>query len=418
MPLGPGEVFAGYTVERLLRSDYGGVQYLAKHPRVPRNELLWVFPAEWTADHELAQRFAREAELAAGLDHPNIVAVRDLGEYDGQPWIAFDRVAGADATALLDQHPAGVPAERVMSLVSAIAKALDHAHDHGVVHGGVAPARILTTDGDDRTRRILLADFALSRLAGDDASQGRVSAESVYHSAPELLNDEQYDGRADQYALAATAFHLLTGTPPFAHARPAVVISRHLTAPPPSLSGVRSDLARFDAAVARALAKDPEDRYPTCAEFAAAFAQHPIAPTAATTPPDSSSVPTTAPQSDQPAPPVIQSTWGTTPSTSKPVVSPPRITPSQPPAPAPLRRTAPAPPTTTPTPNPPGKPSPNTTAMRPGHRVTVIDRNHARHGQTGVIVEVLDHGFITVRFAGFLQALWEHPFRPHQIEPA
>jgi serine/threonine protein kinase len=362
MPLGPGEVFATYTVERLLRTEYGGEEYLAAHPRLPRNDLLWVFPPDWSADGERVKRFAGEADRAAMLHHPHILGIRDRGEDAGQPWIVFEHVVGTDAAALIDQHPGGVPADHVVTIVSAIAEALEFAHERGVIHGGVAPARILTTDGDDRTRRILLTDFALSRLADGGASAGRVSAEAVFHSAPELLTDEPHDGRADQYALAATAFHLLTGTPPFTHTNPAVVISRHLTTAPPSLVGIRSDLAGFDAILERALAKDPGDRYPTCKEFGEQFAHAgaPAAPPrspAPTTPAPRSTV-AEAPTLDLPPPPIIQSTWGM----PKPATAP------RPPA-----KPAARPAKTAPLQQPPIKPKPKT----PAAKITAPGRTEA-----------------------------------------
>src|SRR6185436_7496578 len=95
---------------------------------------------------------------------------------------------------------------------------------------------------------------------------------TIAYSAPEQLMGEELDGRADQYALAATAYHMLTGSQLFPHSNPAVVIGRHLNAPPPDLSDTRRDLAAFDAVLGRALAKSPGDRFGRCTEFARALA--------------------------------------------------------------------------------------------------------------------------------------------------
>ncbi|AQA06727.1 serine/threonine protein kinase [Mycobacterium sp. MS1601] len=274
MPLADGATFAGYTIIRLLGAGGMGEVYLAQHPRLPREDALKVLPPSVSTDREFRERFEREADLAAGLWHPHIVGVHDRGEFEGQLWISMDYVDGTDAGVLLRRQPGGLAPEHVVAIVSAVADALDYAHDRQLLHRDVKPANILITSPDSGNRRIMLADFGIARRA-DEASgltATNMTVGTVSYAAPEQLMGNPLDGRADQYALAATAFHLLTGAPPFQHTNPAVVISQHLTARPPSVSERKPELAHLDSALGKALAKDPADRYARCLDFARALA--------------------------------------------------------------------------------------------------------------------------------------------------
>lgn len=274
MSLGVGEQFAGYTIVRLLGTGGMGEVYLAKHPRLPRHDALKILPATISNDPDFRARFEREADLAATLWHPHIVGVHDRGEHHDRLWIAMDYVEGSDTAKLCrDHHPDGMPAADVLDIVDAIADALDYAHGQQLLHRDVKPANILLTEPTRAARRILLADFGIARDTNDTKglTATNTTVGSVYYAAPEQLMDEPLDGRADQYALAATAYHLLTGTPPFAHTNSAVVISRHLNTPPPRLADTHPHLAPLDTALTRAMSKNPEHRYPTTTELAQAL---------------------------------------------------------------------------------------------------------------------------------------------------
>jgi serine/threonine-protein kinase len=271
--LAEGEVFAGYTIVRRLGTGGMGQVYLAQHPRLPRRDAVKILPRELTANDEFRQRFNREADLAANLYHEHIVGIHDRGEYQGQLWISMDYVAGTDAAQLLRaQYPSGMPKTQVVEIISAVADALDYAHSRGLLHRDVKPANILLTDTSPR-RRILLADFGIARELGEISglTATNMLVGTTAYCAPEQLQGSNLDGRADQYALGCTAFNMLTGSAPFRHSNPAVVIAQHLSAPPPHISERRPELADLDGALAKALAKQPDDRYPTCADFAAAL---------------------------------------------------------------------------------------------------------------------------------------------------
>jgi serine/threonine protein kinase len=268
-----GEVFAGYTIVRRLGSGGMGQVYLAQHPRLPRRDALKVLPIELTANDEFRQRFNREADLAASLYNEHIVGIHDRGEYQGQLWISMDYVEGTDAAKLLrTRYPSGMPKTDVIEIISAVADALDYAHSRGLLHRDVKPANILLTDARPR-RRILLADFGIARELGEISglTATNMLVGTTAYCAPEQLQGSDLDGRADQYALGCTAFDLLAGSAPFHHSNPAVVITQHLSAPPPHISERRPELANLDGPLAKALAKKPDDRYPTCTDFAAAL---------------------------------------------------------------------------------------------------------------------------------------------------
>jgi tRNA A-37 threonylcarbamoyl transferase component Bud32 len=276
MPFRNGEVFAGYVIERLLGSGGMGEVYLAQHPRLPRRDALKILSMASTGDEEFRARFNREAELAATLWHPHIVGILDRGEFDGRLWISMDYVDGTDAGQLIrERHPRGMPEEDVWEIVTAVADALDFGHERRLLHRDVKPENILVTAADGHRRRVLLTDFGIARRIDDvsNLTDVNVAIGTISYVAPEQLLGKPLDGRADQYALAATTFFLLTGAPPFQDSNRAVVVSHHLSAQPPRISQRRPDLAHLDAVLIKALAKDPSERYPNCVGFARALTQ-------------------------------------------------------------------------------------------------------------------------------------------------
>lgn len=250
-----------------------GEVYLVRHPRLPRQDALKILPADLTADDEYRQRFHREADLAASLWHPHIVGVHDRGEYAGQLWISMDYVDGTDVARLLQAQPGGLGVDDVLEIVEAVADALDFAHAGGLLHRDVKPANILVHTPRTGRRRVLLADFGIARSTDD--TQGltgtNITLGTVTYAPPEQLLGKPVSGQADQYALAVTAYQLLSGAPPFVNTNAAVVIGQHLNTPPPPLGVDRPELSVLDPVLQRALAKEPLERFPTCLEFAAAL---------------------------------------------------------------------------------------------------------------------------------------------------
>ena len=296
-----------------------GEVYLVRHPRLPRLYALKTLSPSLTDDDDFRRRFGREAELAAELSHPHIVGVHDRGEFEGRLWIAMDYVDGVDASQLLrERFPQGMSEREVNEIVTAVADALDYAHARHLLHRDVKPANILVDDSNPNRRRILLADFGVARRTDDVSglTATNTTVGSVAYAAPEQLMGKKLDGRADQYALAATAFHLLTGNPPFQHSNPAVVISGHLSVPPPPLAQSRPELGYLDPVLARGMAKNPEGRYSSCREFADALvgqaspatvpAPKPVLPPAYAAPPANFAPPASFAPPPPPGPPPDQ----------------------------------------------------------------------------------------------------------------
>lgn len=276
MAMVAGSVFAEYTILKLLGTGGMGKVYLAEHPRLPRHDALKILRRSLSDDDQYRERFQREADAAATLFHPNIVGVHDRGEYRGRLWIAMDYIDGDDVEQLVHQKfPAGMPADAVLAIVSAVAEALDYAHRQNIVHRDVKPSNILVTNSSDVEQRVLLADFGIARQLSDPSglTESNLAIGTVAYAAPEQLMASEDLSRADQYALAATAFDLLTGAPPFQGENPATVISQHLNTDPPMLSGRRPELAHLDDVICSALAKDPDDRFDSCCEFVDALTQ-------------------------------------------------------------------------------------------------------------------------------------------------
>ena len=332
MPLNNGDIFAGYTIQRLLGAGGMGEVYLVEHPRLPRLDALKILSASATDDEEFRARFNREAELAATLWHPHIVGVHDRGEFDGRLWISMDFVDGTDAGHMLEQrYPSGLPYEDVVEIVTAVAEALDFAHERRLLHRDVKPANILVTvPSEGARRRVLLTDFGIARETDDMSglTEANMAIGTVTYAAPEQLTSSSLDGRVDQYALAATTFHLLTGTPLFNNSNRAVVVGNHLHTPPPRLSERRPELAYLDDVMARALAKDPDDRYPRCLDFAHALSIRPDVMTPKTATPDSNATPDSVAKAPPPA--VGEHTAPFDPAEDGVPITPPPTTPPQP----------------------------------------------------------------------------------------
>jgi serine/threonine protein kinase len=260
-----GAEIAGYRIGPQLGRGGMGVVYKAHHVRLDRPAALKVLSPELAAGDEFRERFMRESQVAAALQHPNVVAVYDAGEEDDLLYLAMQYVAGVDLRRLLDLE-GPLDAERTVGILAQVASALDEAHSSGLVHRDVKPGNILL-DVD----RAYLGDFGLTKRY--DASGGLTGVNNligtVDYLAPEQIEGARVDGRADQYALACVAYECLADRPPHDKDSDIAVIFAHVKEEPLPLSRLRDDIpADADEVMARALAKQPANRFASCREFA------------------------------------------------------------------------------------------------------------------------------------------------------
>lgn len=275
MAMSPGTIVGGYRILKVLGAGGMGTVYLAKHPTLPRTDALKVLSGELSRNDEFRARFEREANLAAGLDHPNIVSVYNRGEEDGHLWIAMQYIEGTDASADLTQNPYSMSPLRALRIVTEVGKGLDYAHRKGLLHRDVKPANFLLSTSRDEEERVFLADFGVAKSSDDanNLTQTGSFVATIAYAPPEQLSGQSLDHRADIYSLACSFFKLLTGQNPYPASQPAMVMMGHLHEPPPRASVVRPGLPNaIDRVFAKAMAKNPAERFGSCKEFTAAAA--------------------------------------------------------------------------------------------------------------------------------------------------
>jgi predicted ATPase/class 3 adenylate cyclase len=248
------------------------VVFRARDERLGRLVALKVLAPGLAADAEFRRRFLRESRAAAAVDDPHVIPVYEAGEAAGVLFIAMRYVSGGDVRGLL-RREGSLSAARAAAVLSPVASALDAAHGAGLVHRDVKPANILIDARPGRPDHVYLSDFGLAKTSSSSVlTQAGLYLGTVAYMAPEQIEAAEVDGRADQYALACAAFELLAGVVPFEREQDMAVIYAHLSAPAPSLADRRPGVpAAADEVLARAMAKAPADRYPSCGEFAEAL---------------------------------------------------------------------------------------------------------------------------------------------------
>ena len=268
-----GSDLAGYRIESLLGWGGMSVVYLAEDLRLKRKVALKLLEAGLARDASFRDRFLYESELAASIDHPNIVPIYEAGRTEDLLYIAMRYVEGGDLNERLHRGRLD-PADAIGILVQ-IASALDAAHARGLVHRDVKPSNVLLDTGTrpDGSDHVYLADFGITKRVSEEAEVGdggRLLG-TIDYVAPEQIAGEEIDGRTDVYSLGCVLYECLIGEPPFRRDSDVAVVFAHLEAEPPAPSAHRPELpAALDAVIARALAKEPEQRYPSCREFARA----------------------------------------------------------------------------------------------------------------------------------------------------
>jgi WD40 repeat protein len=268
-----GTEIAGYRIESPLGKGGMSVVYLAMDLRLNRPVALKLLAASLAEDVSFRERFLRESELAASIDHPNIVPIYEAGTTgDGLLFIAMRYVDGQDLGERL--RGGYLDAADAIGVIAQVASALDAAHARGLVHRDVKPSNVLLDSGarPDGSDHVYLADFGLTRLISEDPGDGEgQSLGTIDYVAPEQIAGEEIDGRADVYSLGCVLYECLVGQPPFRGESEVAVVFAHLETESPRPSEKRPELpSALDGVVARALAKDPQDRYFSCGELARA----------------------------------------------------------------------------------------------------------------------------------------------------
>jgi WD40 repeat protein/tRNA A-37 threonylcarbamoyl transferase component Bud32 len=268
-----GTEVASYRIESLLGFGGMSVVYLAEDLRLKRKVALKVLAARLAEDESFRDRFLRESELAASIDHPNIVPIYQAGTTDDLLFIAMRYVEGRDLKERLQRG--SLDRGEAIGILAQVASALDAAHARGLVHRDVKPSNVLLDSGarPDGSDHVYLADFGLTKRVSEETGMGDDGhlMGTIDYVAPEQIAGEEIDGRADVYSLGCVLYECLVGQPPFRRDSDTAVVFAHLESEPPAPSARRPELpAALDTVIARALAKEPERRYASCREFARA----------------------------------------------------------------------------------------------------------------------------------------------------
>jgi serine/threonine-protein kinase len=242
--------------------------FQAYDPRFEREVAIKVLPREFTHDAQFRTRFEREAKTIALLEHPAIVPVYDFGEEEGQPYIVMRYMSGGSLSERLNKGP--MPANEVIDLYNRLAPALDAAHARGIIHRDMKPGNILY----DQYGNSYLSDFGIARMAHSPSAAtltgGNILGTPAYMSPEQVQGDKELDGRSDIYAMGVILYQLLTGSAPYQATTPARVMMMHILEPVPQILQNRPDLPEgIQEVLAKAMAKEPDDRYSNSTEMAA-----------------------------------------------------------------------------------------------------------------------------------------------------
>ncbi len=253
-----GDVFAGYRVTGVAGRGGMGVVYEAQQLDLQRPVALKLIATPLARDEAFRERFVRESRAAAAIDHPNVIPVYSAGEDDGRLYLAMRFVDGEDLRSLVQREGPLAPA-RAASIIAQIGSALDAAHARGLVHRDIKPANVLL----DRDHAYL-TDFGLTkRLTGETTMTGSGRwVGTLGYIAPEQIRGEGVDARADVYALGCLLFYVLTGVAPYRRDSDEATLYAHLNDAAPDARALAPEVPEALAeVVARALEKDPDDRY-------------------------------------------------------------------------------------------------------------------------------------------------------------
>jgi serine/threonine protein kinase len=268
--LAPGTEFAGHRIEAVAGQGGMGVVYKATHLALDITVALKLIRQDLASDEGFRERFKRESRAAASIDHPNVLPVRHAGEENGLLYITMRYVDGTDLRTLLDTQ-GRLEADHAVKIVGDIGGALDAAHARGLVHRDVKPANILL-ERKDGSGHVYLTDFGLTRHTSSAAGLTKTGqwVGTLDYVAPEQIEGRPIDARADVYALGCVLYESLTGEVPFNEDSEAVMYA-HLNEPAPAPRKKVPDLpSEIDDVIDRALAKNPDDRFPSAGDLATA----------------------------------------------------------------------------------------------------------------------------------------------------
>ncbi len=260
-----GDAVAKYRILSKLGEGGMGEVYLADDTELNRKVALKFLPDELGSNAEALARFKREAQTAAGLSHPNIVTVYEVGQHGTRPYIAMAYVDGEPLSELIERG--GLSVERVVEIALQILDGLNNAHTAGIVHRDIKPGNIFI----DREGRVKILDFGLAKPGGAGKLTGELSTMgTVFYMSPEQTRGEEVDRRSDLFSLGAVLYEMLAGRPPFEGEHIAAVVYSITNEEPKPLSRMYQRIPRaMELVVAKALAKNPDDRYQSADEMAA-----------------------------------------------------------------------------------------------------------------------------------------------------
>ncbi len=257
-----------YQILRELGRGGMAIVYEAQQPSLGRSVAIKVLPAEFTFDKTFVQRFQHEARAAARLNHPNIVAIYDVGEQNGVYYIVMQKLEGESLHSLI-QRAGRLPLPRVAHIIGQVAAALDYAHAQNLVHRDIKPANIIVGQGDHAT----VMDFGIAKaLAGAQLTQSGVMMGTPAYMSPEQASGKPVEPASDVYSLGLVLYQMLAGRVPFqADSTPALLYKQVHESPPPLRSFAPETPPSVEAVVARALAKDSAQRFRSAGEMARAL---------------------------------------------------------------------------------------------------------------------------------------------------